>query len=162
MSYGDVERIDVPGGWIYHGHPLPNPVLVSDPAFWTLNESTARTLSAQLATLNTKVTSIMASIADVQAALAANESKEATIIGLLQTEAQLQKDTLAQLTALQSAGTVDPVALDGIVAKMTADSASMDAAIASITPTSASGATGASSASGTTGATGTDTPPATA
>jgi hypothetical protein len=37
----------------------------------------------------------MVSIADVQAALAANETKETTIIGLLQT-AQLQKDTLAQ------------------------------------------------------------------
>ena len=74
----------------------------------------------------------MASIADVQAALAANESKEATIIGLLQTEAASLKDTQAQLAAA-IAGT-DPAALQAVVDKMAADSAAMDAAIASVGP----------------------------
>lgn len=73
----------------------------------------------------------MATIADVQAALAANETKETTIIGLLTTEAQTLKDTQAQLAAAIAAG-ADPAALQAVVDKMTADGASMDAAIASI------------------------------
>lgn len=88
---------------------------------------------ALLLSLNQKVETIMATVADVQAALAANESKEASIIALLQTEAQLQKDTLAQLQALQASGSTDPAALQAVVDKMTADGANMDAAIASIT-----------------------------
>lgn len=75
----------------------------------------------------------MATVADVQAALAANETKEATIIGLLQTEAQTLKDTQAQLAAAIAAGG-DPTALQAVVDKMTADGANMDAAIASVTP----------------------------
>jgi len=89
---------------------------------------------AQFANLNLKLETIMATVADVQAALASSESKEATIIGLLTTEAQLQKDTLAQLQALQASGSTDPAALQTIVDKMTADNANMDAAIASVQP----------------------------
>lgn len=141
-SSNSAQTIQVPGGWIYHGGPLPNPVLVSDPASWApLNETNARAVLAQLASLNTqlftlnvKANTIMATVADVQAALAANETKEATIIGLLQTEAQTLAATQAQLTAaLANPGGADPAALQAVVDKMTADSASMDAAIASVT-----------------------------
>jgi hypothetical protein len=89
---------------------------------------------ALLQTLVTQGKLIMATVADVQAALASSETKEATIIGLLTTEAQLQKDTLAQLQALQASGSTDPAALQTIVDKMTADNANMDAAIASVQP----------------------------
>lgn len=114
-------------------------------------------LLAGIVLITGKVTQLMATIADVQAALASTESKEATIIGLLQTEAQLQKDTLAQLTALQASGSTNPADLQALVDKMTADDANMDAAIASVTPpapTSAtvSGAAGATGVTGTTGA----------
>jgi multidrug resistance efflux pump len=93
-----------------------------------------RTNGILLATINAKLEKLMATVADVQAALASSESKEATIIGLLTTEAQLQKDTLAQLQALQASGSTDPAALQTIVDKMTADNANMDAAIASVQP----------------------------
>lgn len=75
----------------------------------------------------------MATVADVQAALASNETKQNTIIGLLQTEAQALADTKAQLAAAIAAG-ADPAALQAVVDKMTADGVSMDAAIASVTP----------------------------
>jgi hypothetical protein len=86
---------------------------------------------SNLSTLNAKVDTIMATVADVQAALAANETREATIIGLLQTEAQSLKDTQAQLAAAIAGGS-DAAALQAVVDKMTADAASMDAAIASV------------------------------
>jgi hypothetical protein len=88
----------------------------------------------RLETLTSKQETSMATVADVAAALASTESKEATIIGLLQTEQALQVETLAQLKALQASGATDPAALDAIVAKLTADGTAMDAAIASVTP----------------------------
>jgi hypothetical protein len=86
---------------------------------------------SNLSTLNTKADTIMATVADVQAALAANETREATIIGLLQTEAQTLKDTQAQLAAA-IAGGADAAALQAVVDKMAEDGANMDAAIASV------------------------------
>lgn len=131
MPY-EAQRVNVPGGWIYYGGPLSIPVLVSDPARWSLTEANGA-VYAQLSTINHKVDVLMATVADVQAALALNESRENTIIGLLTTEAQTLKDTQAQLAAAIAAG-ADPAALQAVVDKMTADSANMDAAIASVTP----------------------------
>lgn len=119
-------RFDVPGGWIYFGGPLCSPVLVSDPTHWALSDSL-------LSLINKKVSSIMATVADVEAALASNETKQDSIINLLKVEAATLADTQAQLAAAIAAG-ADPVALQGIVDKMTADGAAMDAAIAAITP----------------------------
>jgi hypothetical protein len=105
---------------------------------------------AQLETIDRKADTIMATVADVQAALAANESKETTIIGLLQAEAATLKETQAQLAAAIAGGS-DATALQGVVDKLAADSAAMDAAIASVAPTpvdTGSSITGAASVGG--------------
>lgn len=116
----------VPGGWIFYGGPLIVPVLVRDPIQWAMPNTLLREV-------NSKVNNIMATIADVQAALASVETKEATIIGLLKTEAATLADTQAQLAAAIAAGS-DPVALQAVVDKMTADGVALDDAIASIVP----------------------------
>jgi hypothetical protein len=88
---------------------------------------------AAVATLATKLETLMANVADVQAALAANETKEATIIALLTAESSNLKDIQAQLAAAIAAGS-DSDALQAIVDKLNADATAMDNAIASVTP----------------------------
>jgi len=120
--------------------PPPPPPTPAATAGEKLILASLETIVRALTTLNQRMDTIMASVADVQAALASTESKEETIIGLLQTEQELQRETLAQLKALQASGATDPAALDAIVTKLNADAATMDAAIASVTPPSPAGA----------------------
>jgi hypothetical protein len=115
---------EVPGGWIFFGGPLPGAVLVSDPAKWAPDATV-------ISEVNRKVDKIMATVADVEAALASNETKQDTIIGLLKTEAADLKDTREQLAAAIAAG-ADPAALQNVVDKMTADGKRMDDAIAAV------------------------------
>lgn len=113
------ERIEVPGGWIYHGAPLSHPVLVSDPKQWAPADSTA--ILAAIAKLSQKVTSIMATLADIQTA----ETDEATAITAVVGEiAQLESD----LAAAQAGGS-DPAAIQAIVDQIHANTDKLKAAL---------------------------------
>jgi hypothetical protein len=103
---------------------------------WMFGEAEFNQMWAVVNGLSTKVDKVMATIADVQAALSANETREATIIQLLGQEKQQLADTKALLEAAIASG-ADPAALQTIVDKMTTDGTNMDAAIASINPPAA-------------------------
>jgi endonuclease III len=75
---------------------------------------------------------IMATLADIQTALATDEAAETKIIGLLNTQAQNIKDLSTQLAAAIASG--DPAAMQAVVDQMNADAATMTAAAASVTP----------------------------
>lgn len=74
----------------------------------------------------------MATLADIQSVLAANEASETKLITLLQTMSANNASLTTQLAAALAAN--DPVALQSIVTQMQADQATMDAAVAAAIP----------------------------
>ena len=161
------ERIDVPGGWIYHGGPLSHPVLVSDPSQWALNETSAG--------------AILAAISNLQLEL---RTMSTTISGELDADTTLLQGDLATLTTgITSLETQLATALAGVTPGSTVTQAQVDgltavhtsfAALAASIPQPAPAATisggtdtttvsgGASTSSGTGTTTGAGDPPAAA
>lgn len=75
----------------------------------------------------------MATVADVQSALANLTSKEDVALQLLQAEKASIDALTAQLAAAQAASS-DPAALDAVVATVNQLAANVDAAVAAVTP----------------------------
>lgn len=130
-----VRFIEVPGGWIYFGGPLSHPVPVSDPAYWAPDETARLNLVRLLSTLNDKVDTIMATLADIQTA----ETEQATAItGVLDEITQLK----AALAAAQAAG-ADPATIQAIVDEIHTNTAKLTGALPppSTTPPTTGGTT---------------------
>lgn len=98
----------------------------------TIPDLASQEILAGICSLNTKIGKIMATLADIQSVLAANEASETKLITLLQTMSANNASLTTQLAAALAAN--DPVALQAIVTQMTADQATMDAAVAAAIP----------------------------
>jgi len=81
-----------------------------------------------ISTLTVKVDHVMATLADINTALARDEASEAKVLALLTAQAASLTDLAAQL-ATAIAGN-DPVAMQAVVDKMNADADALDAAVA--------------------------------
>jgi hexokinase len=100
----------------------------------TLTEQGLDTIFAVLVNLEHKVNHIMATLADIQAAVAAETEVDSSVEALL---VQLSTDLQAAIAAN------DPVAMQAVVDTMTQNAAALSAAVVANTPAApAGGATG--------------------
>lgn len=76
---------------------------------------------------------IMVTLADIQTALGAAETQEAALIALLQASVASNTQLSTDLAAALAAN--DPAAIQSVVDKLNADTATMQAAVAAATPT---------------------------
>jgi hypothetical protein len=122
------ERIEVPGGWIYYVGPLSHPVLVSDPARWTLNETDARAILAAICNLRQELRTMSTTISgEIDAATKELQADLATLtIGVTQLETELA----AALAGVTPGSTVTQAQVDALTAVHT----SFAALAASIPP----------------------------
>jgi hypothetical protein len=129
-------RIQVPGGWIYHGGPLSHPVLVLDPDVWGPGRATAAVdpilaaidhLKQEIRTMSTTISGeIDAATKELQADLATLTT------GVTQLEAELA----AALAGVTPGSTVTQAQVDALTAVHTSFAA-LAASISPATPTPA-------------------------
>lgn len=92
-------------------------------------------LAIQTETLTRENKSIMATLADIMAAVTGLEASEAKIIAALQAESASIASLQSQLAAAIASG--DPTAMQAVVDKLNADKAAIDNALAAAAPPAA-------------------------